>query len=390
MRETLQSNNVEEKRNQYLNRFCLDLMNAIKNPKSSQDVITWIDDVFTKLRRFVRNNSKIKPTQDKLKWIDKLFMKIREFIWEKPEIKNNVEFQKNVFIDICHFLNGLNGNFEVRKFHNSISKTPIEKYKDMTLWEQFYNNAFGEWNFEFDCKWWSCSNWTLSLYKFFDALREAGLDIKISIYRLKNTEDDFVWMQSMRHSWLVINFRWVDYMIDYEWINDAFSWNLIQSVNRLKDEVKKFWIKNTKPLDDLKMENRNRYNSRNNNDSMLIHFKNDKDFFDDVKAYPPLKKISFINYQLKKWEPTRLCYQFFNGWIFVEVDNYYRYFILKKDAQLKRDKKEFFNSLVENSELIMDEVWTKKITQEDKEELANLLRMIEGVIELDYVISEYK
>ena len=192
----------------------------------------------------------------------------------------------------------------------------------------------------------------------------------------------------MRHAWLVINFQWVDYMIDYEGINDAFSWCLIQSVDRLKSEIQKFWIKDVHNLDALKIQNWKKNNIRDN-DQMLIHFDNIDDFLDDVKKYPELKKISFITTKLKNWEPTRLDYEFFNWWVYIEVDEYQRIFFLKKDAVLEKDKTKFLKSLSENIDWVQDEYWEKKFTQADKEELDMLLWMVENDINLDYVMSEY-
>jgi hypothetical protein len=362
MRETLQINDIGNRRERFKNIFCRDLMNTLFYPRSSQNVITWIDNIFTKLRRFIRNQSKI---------------------------SNNDEFQKNVFIDVCTFLNSLNSNFSVRKVHNTISKTSIDEYKDMTLWEQFYNNTYEEIrDFDYDCKWWSCSYRTLTLFKFFDALREAGLDIKLSMYRLKNTDDNFVGLVSWRHSWVVVNFRWVDYMIDYEWINDIFSWRLIQSVNVLKYDVRNFGINDSEKLDELKIENRRKSSSREKGVN-LVHFKTTEDFLEDVKNFPELRKISFITYELKAWEPTRLDYQFFNWGVYIEVDDYQRVFVLKKDVNLKKDKNWFMKSLVDNVEVVKDEYWEKRVSQADKEELAMLLWMVEKDINLDVVISEY-
>ena len=364
MKECLQPDIIEKRRDQNIDRFCKNLMDTLFYPKSSQDVITWIDDVFLKLRRFVRNQS---------------------------TLHQDPEFQRKVFIDVCRFLNALNCNFNVRKFHNTIPNISLDEYKNMTLWEQFFNNAYEDYReFDYDCKWWSCSYWTLSLYKFFDALREVWLDIKISIYRLKNTDDNFVGVMSMRHAWLVINFQWVDYMIDYEWINDVFSRCLIQPVDSLKKEIMKFWISDVENLDALKMKNWEKYTSREDKDSMLIHFKNTEDFLDDVKKYPELKKISFITHKLKGWEPTRLDYEFFNWWVYIEIDEYQRYFLLRQDAILRRDKKEFLKSIAENIEAVKDEYWTKKYTQADKEELLMLLWMVENDINLDTVILEYE
>ena len=362
MRASLKLDEIERRRGIYLDRFCKDLMDALFYAKSSQDVINWIDNISLKLKRIIK---------------------------QQTRLDNNKLLQAQIFADICMFLNALNWNFCVRKFHNSISKTPMEEYKKMSLWEQFFNNAYEEnREFDYDCKWWSCSNWTLSLYNFFNALREAWLDIKISIYRLKNTDDNFVWVSSMRHAWLVINFQWIDYMIDYEGLNDVFSWCLIQPVDRLKSEIQKFWIKDVHNLDALKIQNREK-NSRRDNDEMLIHFNNVGDFLDDVKRYPELKKISFITDKLRGWEPTRLDYEFFWWWVYIEVDEYQRIFFLKKDAIIEKDKTKFLKSLTENIDYVKDEYWEKKYTQADKEELDMLLRMVENDINLDYVMSEY-
>jgi hypothetical protein len=41
--------------------------------------------------------------------------------------------------------------------------------------------------------------------------------------------------------------------------------------------------------------------------------------------------------------------------VYIEVDDYQRIFILKDDAVLKKDKKEFLKSLAENIETVKDE-----------------------------------
>ena len=72
------------------------------------------------------------------------------------------------------------------------------------------------------------------------------------------------------------------------------------------------------------------------------------------------------------------------------VNDYQRVFILKKDVVLKRDKREFFRSLVDNIESVRNEYWEEKVRDADKEELSMLLKMIENDINLDTVISEYE
>jgi hypothetical protein len=47
------------------------------------------------------------------------------------------------------------------------------------------------------------------------------------------------------------------------------------------------------------MKNWKKYTSRDDENAMIIHFDNTKDFLADVKKYPELRKISFITYKLK-------------------------------------------------------------------------------------------
>jgi hypothetical protein len=41
--------------------------------------------------------------------------------------------------------------------------------------------------------------------------------------------------------------------------------------------------------------------------------------------------------------------------VYIEIDEYQRYFLLRQDAILRRDKKEFLKSIAENIEAVKDE-----------------------------------
>lgn len=369
MIESLDSADV--KRNQFFERFVNDLEVALISPNSSIWVIDRINYVFVKLRRLIKNHSEL----------------------------NNKEFQWKIFADICKILNSINSKFFVWNFHNSISNTSLEKYKNMTLWEQFCDVAYGKfWDFDYDCKWWDCAKYTLSFYIFFELLKEAWLDLEVSIYRLKNIDDIFLWMNSFRHSWLLINFQWKDYMLDYTWINDVFSKTntpVIQSVDSLLDSVKRnenirklnvtdFWN-----LDCFRSKKCEKSVSREDSDNLFVYFSNVEDFLEDVKNYPSPKRISFVELN-SEWKSTRFSYWFFWEWVCIEINNDEFFYFLKNDAQIDRKSSKFFESFVENIEFVVytnDE--KENVSEKSRNGLLRLLKKIENDINFDCLISIY-
>jgi hypothetical protein len=363
---------VGRKEEQYLLRFIKNLWDALVRPKSFRDVVTWIDYVFLKLIRLIKIHS---------------------------ENYNAIEFQKKIFCDICKILNSFNDKFYVWNFHNSISKTSLEKYINMSLWEQFYDVAYGKiWDFDYNCNGWNCTKYTLSFYNFFDALRKVWLDLKISIFRLKNIDDVFLWMMSWRHSWLLINFQWEDYILDYKWINNDFSKTdspVIQTVDWLLDsvknreELKNIWVTDFSELDLLRINNLKKKNSRENWSDLIVYFDNVEAFLEDVKKYPCPQRISFVENYLE-WGSMLYSYWFFRGWVFIETNEVEKFYYLKDDVQLKLENEDFLESFIENIGYCEDVSWNCFwLTIKDREMLLCLMNKIKYDICLDSLISMY-
>ena len=189
--------------------FVNDLRTALENPKSLEDVVNWINNITDKLVNFVKRRKESEYTSE--------------------------NFQRNIFQDICFLINSLSPHFGVRKLHNSFPTLSHQEYRNKSLGEQFVHNAYKEtWNFDQECEGWNCTYWTISLYQLFDRLRKAWLDIKIRIYRLKDMYEDYAWVLSLRHSWLIIKFEGVDYILDYEWLNMIYGWCMVQALENLK------------------------------------------------------------------------------------------------------------------------------------------------------------
>lgn len=360
-------------------KFCKDLKSILISAKSSQEVITWINDVFVKLRRLVNNYSQVK-----------FHLNLLNLIKFDFKICDDREFQKKIFDDICKILNSFNDSFFIWNFHNSISKTSLKNFKNMTLWEQLYNVEYWKkWKFNYDCKWWNCTKYTLIFYKFFDMLRNAWLDLKISIFRFKNINDNFVWVKILRHSWLIINFQWVNYLVDYGGINDVLFWTVIQSIDSLKSVIETLFRWDFAEFDKLKVENLEKYSSRENKNCLFILFNNVEDFLVDVENFPWPKRVSLIDYTLR-WEPTKLSFEFNDKWVCVEFDENKVSYILKQGAILDKDPSKFFESFADNIDYVINFYWERrKFQQRSKSDLLKLFNIIKDKIDLWYVISWY-
>ena len=53
--------------------------------------------------------------------------------------------------------------------NNSIPKTPLDKYKNLTVWEQLFHNGYiGDLWQDNLCEWWDHSYWTVFFYNIFN------------------------------------------------------------------------------------------------------------------------------------------------------------------------------------------------------------------------------
>ena len=352
----------EDKRKKFTNKFFTDLCEAIITPKSAKDVINWIDKIFLKLQRLIKGQQKNQP---------------------------NNEFQKEIFIDTCSFIEGLEWNFQIRNIHNSIPNISIEEYRKLSLWWQVYNNIYKEQrDFDYNCKWASCSHRIITLYEFFNALKKAWLNIDISIYRFNNLTDDICWCASGRHAWLVLHFFWNDYMIDYNWMNEIFSGRTIQSVNSLKECAKIIWWNKNRIFDWLKKQYRE-INQWRKKDTIIAHYSSLEPFLDDDKKYPSLRRISFVTPDYIPWKLTRLDYEFFFCWLYIEIWDYQRFFLFKERKTFEGEKEHLFDFIVENIDNVNDEYWKRKVNEKDKEEVRKLLNIVKNDVNFDVLMDEY-
>ena len=320
-----------EIRKHNLRCFVNDLRTALENPKSLEDVVNWINNITDKLVNFIKRRKESGYTSE--------------------------NFQRNIFQDICFLINSLSPHFGVRKLHNSFPTLSHQEYRNKSLGEQFVHNAYKEtWNFDQECEGWNCTYWTISLYQLFDRLRKAWLDIKIRIYRLKDMYEDYAWVLSLRHSWLIIKFEGVDYILDYEWLNMIYGWCMVQALENLKLETEALHKRKFDIFDELEINDWNLGYSRTDNTSKTLHFQNLEFFLQDVKKYPWPYRVIFVSPISFYWENPRVEFEFLPWGLKLLVDGKEQMFILKDDVTLDPNSEDIFQEILDKLDIVVTSV----------------------------------
>lgn len=381
--EKIPENWEQPYRDWHTNRFLFQLMKTLNSPKSQEDVSEWIDKIVSNLQEFIEKRAK--------------------------NIHSSPEFQKQTFEDVCAFLNSLTHNFKIKKFHNSIPKTTLKDYKNKTIWEQFIHNAYKyDWEFDTDCKGWNCSYWTISLFQFFKALKKAGLNIDIKIFRFKNMYDNFAWILSLRHSWLIINFDGKDYLCDYDGLNFVYGeWNsMIQPLDDLRDQIaiyatalameenqntasSKIWKTiDVNAIDEFDNKFQEIQHSRSETYTKSLFFNSEDHFIKDVEKYPWPQRVMFYSPIPKDGEYPKIEIEFLPWGInFLTNSTNETLYALKEDAVLDPNPENFFQSLVSQLKYVKIGETIREIREEEQDYLLTNLEAIKNDLNLSLLVK---
>lgn len=204
------------------------------------------------------------------------------------------------------------------------------------------------------------------------------MDIKI--YRYKNLDDEIMWGKTMRHSGLVINFQWKDYLIDYEWIlqDDEYESKMVKPIDRYintydDDPVGKKILKNFK-----------KWNQKET--PQVIFFDNVNEFLKHVKGFPEYKKISLYIKIEDRVFPVKFDYTFTNNGVRIGLNDRMKDYILS-DNEL--NKEDFIKDFIEKVWIIRDAYWLHYITPHERNDLKMCMNIVKDKINTDRLHQDY-
>ena len=277
------------KRKKVFSTLNLQEVAALKASENAEQVAQDFDRIYLKLLRLIKySTAKNEAEKSEIEThTNNLIKKLLNYLRQKP-LQNKIAYeQKAFFQDICVFVNFFVNDSYLSAVHNNIPRTSLWEFSEKSMWNQLFQvfYARNRWN-EWICEWWSCSYWTILLYNFFNKLKEAWLDLKISFYRYKNLEDNVIEFPTQRHSWLIINFQWKDYMVDRDWIIYDTNKSIIRDLQPYIDiSAKRNESENVKLFENFKYENRRQTDS-------IIFFDDMDSFIQHCSKYPEHYRFS--------------------------------------------------------------------------------------------------
>lgn len=378
MNEILTPYRRTTKRVNHWKSFNHDICDVFWKSENKEIAAEKMDKMFHKLLRFISytNHNITKLWESSNEDINLLKKFINSIKSKLAKCEKNIE-QKLLFGDICLFLNGLNKDPTLWKIHNSIPTKTQKEFSDLSLWNQLLQTTYPR-NREIEKAWdWaSCSYRTLMIYNFFTQLKEAWLDLDISIFRFNNLHDKIDWYPSMRHSWVLVRFQWKDYLVDYDWtlIDD---WSIIKPLDEI---IKQRWKDFFANLKFWKQEN----------NKEVTFFDNKEDLLKHIEKLPEYKKIAFnvlAENDEHKTFPLHVRMEFFEHWLFLEFwDRWFTYFI--KNSELL-DEKDFFDKYIQSMKLVEDWKWCGKINDTELYRLKEFINMIKDKVNTKWLYKYY-
>lgn len=371
---------IISKRKKVFSTLNLEEVAALKASENADWVAKEFDRIFLKLLRLIKystdkNNAELSEVE---KQTNNLIKKFTNYIDKKRLDKKITYEQKAFFDDICCFINFFVDDTYLSTVHNSIPKISYENYNEKTVWGQLFQNMYARnrW-MEWISGWWSCSHWTILLYNFFNKLKEAWLDVKIKIFRYKNLDDTIAWVaSSQRHSWLIVNFQWEDYMVDHDGLIYDRSKSIARPITpyidiseRTNNEENKQFFENFK------------YDNAQETDKVKF-FDNMDEFIAHCKVYPEYYKVAFYAKFPGKEKAENLKYEFWNHSFLLWVDGEeYEYYL--------RDSNISPNNLLDNmaKKVFVKRKWDEflPITDSDRVHIKKYLKLVGSKIDLDKV-----
>ena len=375
----------QEKRKKIFYKFneeILDLLDSSDNPEYLWE---WFDRLFLKLLRLIKySNDRNQETKSELSQdTNNLLKKFINLV--KNDTKNRaiqwkiMNEQKYFFCDIRELLKTLQNGYFFTKIHNSIWPTSLEEYKDKPLGEQMMHNMYGRERWlNKSCEGGSCSYRTVLLHNFFEKLKEAWLDLDIKIYRFKNLEDEIIGERSLRHSGLIVNFQWRDYMVDYNWSLHEENWEMVKSINHYINEYEdepdsKNFLKNFKKWKQKETE-------------QIIFFDNIEDFLKHVNKFPEYKRISLYVKIEDRVFPVKFDYTFNDNGIRIGLNDRNKEYILSDNELSKED---FINNFMRKVWIIRDIYWLHYITEHERDDLRKCMNIVKDKIDTDKLHQSY-
>ena len=375
----------QEKRRKNFYKFNEEILKLLDSSNNSEYLGKEFDRLFSKLLRLIKySNDRNQEAESELSQdTDNLLKKFISFV--KNNEKNRaihwkiMNEQKYFFCDIRELLKTLQNGYYFTKIHNSVWPTSLEEYKDKSLGQQMMHNMYGRERWlENSCEGGSCSYWTVLLYNFFKKLKEAWLDVGIKIYRFKNLEDTILGNQSLRHSGLIINFQWRDYMVDYNWSLYEEDWEMVKSINRYineydEDRISKKFLNNFKKWKQKENE-------------QILFFDSIDEFLKHVNKFPEYKRISLYVKIEDRVFPVKFDYTFTDNGVRIGLNDRMKDYILNNNELSKED---FINNFIEKVWIIRDVYWLHYITPHERNDLKMYMNIVKDKINTNRLHQDY-
>jgi len=372
------------KRKKVFSTLNLEEVAALKASENAEQVAQDFDRIFLKLLRLIKySTAKNKAEKSEIETqTNNLIKKLLNYLRKKP-LENKMRYeQKAFFQDICSFINFFVDDTYLSEVHNSIPKTSLEDYSKQSVWNQLFQNMYARNRWvDWISQGWSCSYWTILLYNFFNKLKEAWLDLKIKLFRFKNLDDYILWQfPSQRHSWLIINFQWEDYMIDH----DGIIYDREKSIARPLTPYIDMPATNNNPKDVHFFENF-RHSNMQENDKVKF-FDNIDEFIQHCVQYPEHYKLSFYVKFPEKEKTEKVTYEFwkYNFWLWIDWTMHEFYL---KDNALQPNN--FLKNLIKKSFIKRVGDNFIPITQEDTEMLKKYFSLAKSKLNTDLLYKNY-
>ena len=378
----------QEKRKKIFYKFNEEILDLLESSDNPEYLWKEFDRLFLKFLRLIKySNDRNQETKSELDQnTNNLLKRFISFVKNdtnnqkrnaiRSKIKNE---QKYFFCDIRELLKTFQNGYYFTKVHNSIWPTSLEEYKDKSLGEQMMHNMYGRERWlDKSCEGGSCSYRTVLLYNFFSKLKEAWLDMDIKIYRYKNLEDNVLWSQTMRHSGLVVNFQWRDYIVDYDWSLHEEDWEMVKSINRYINEYENEW--------DIKRSLKNFKKWNQKETEQIVFFDSIEEFLKHVNEFPEYKRISLYVKIEDRVFPVKFDYIFTNKSVKVGLNEKWKEYILD-DNDLNREN--FMKNFMEKIWIIKDLNWLHYITQHEKSDLKMCMDIIKDKVDIDKLHENY-
>lgn len=293
------------------------------------------------------------------------------------EEKKNV--QEEIFDYVCIFVNSFMVDQNISKVHNNIPKTSLENYSKKSIWEQLFQNLYlRDWWKDWISEWWSCSYWTILLYHFFNKLKEAWLDLNISFFRYKNVDDKILQgIKANRHSWLIVNFQWEDYMVDCEWLTYGKDRSVVKPLSIC---INNAYVDNRPDVAEFFEKFKDKKET-----SKIKFFDKEDEFIEHFEQYPPDYSILFHVKFPDKEKVEKVEFSFWWNTIFLKIDETEYTFYLKDNKDLREHN---FDKILRNKLYIKN--GRDYVTKEDQEMFKKYFDIIKNKINTGAIIKHYQ